>query len=667
MDEKNNIFYHLNKLYSTNGREINSWKKLLFTLNNNSLYQDLIQYFRQRIINEPSNILTLDILDFLIDYGPINLLRELSKIDLMIHIFNLLKKSSGSSLEVQKKGIFLIKKWFEIANNYSNENLEGFIRNYHELNNKGISFPPPDYKLDTYEQYISKDEINNLLQNINKDNNNLNNNINNNQDFNNRNFKKCNNQIIPLEKEYNNDNNYNDIPLSDMPKLNNFQNQPNYEKNKNFNNNFDNQNYFYNEKNNNDYNNNSKLKNFSKDNYFVKDEQKRVFEENKILNIKKNEENINESNPFKLLNQNIQYPEKFEDKYSNLKYSFLSNNKESINEKVDYNNIENNKYPEYNEEKNKINIENLNQNESLIGVDLFCAPNINETKTPFGNKNPMPISNKKYNTIYNNGFKSYMEATYGANNTNNNNINNNLNNNYENNFNKPSSIQFNKNQFNYNNDIDGYNKEIYIYKNNWTSKISLYNDWMNRGFNDKNESQLKIGIKNIIYEYDKIESLLQEYNQKGDFESVSTILKIKSDMNQTCYRYERLIKNQSYENFYSAFDGNIQLYTFNKDLLLSYLDTNDQNDQNNKYVEGIKKFGGKIKKGIFTAGKAVKDKTIKGLNFVKDKVNKDKNDNFTYNNQNNLNRQNNYSNVYDYSNSNDFNYNINNNINNPNN
>ena len=129
----------------------------------------------------------------------------------------------------------------------------------------------------------------------------------------------------------------------------------------------------------------------------------------------------------------------------------------------------------------------------------------------------------------------------------------------------------------------------------------------------------------------------------------------------------RLIKNQSYENFYSAFDGNIQLYSFNKDLLLSYLDTNDQNDQNNKYVEGIKKFGGKIKKGIFTAGKAVKDKTIKGLNFVKDKVNKDKNDNFTHNNQNNLNRQNNYSNVYDYSNSSDFNYNINNNINNPNN
>ena len=57
------------------------------------------------------------------------------------------------------------------------------------------------------------------------------------------------------------------------------------------------------------------------------------------------------------MNQNIQYPEKFENKYSNLKYSFLSNNNESINEKVDYNNIENNKYPEYNDEKKNENEE----------------------------------------------------------------------------------------------------------------------------------------------------------------------------------------------------------------------------------------------------------------------------------------------------------------------
>ena len=81
----------------------------------------IIDYFNQRIKNEPSNILNLDILDFLIDYGSINLVREIAKIDLMMNVFNLLRKSSGSGPEVQKKGIYLTKKWFELANN-NNEN-----------------------------------------------------------------------------------------------------------------------------------------------------------------------------------------------------------------------------------------------------------------------------------------------------------------------------------------------------------------------------------------------------------------------------------------------------------------------------------------------------------------------------------------------------------------
>ena len=65
--------------------------------------------------NEPSNILTLDIIDFLIDYGPIYLIREISGLDFMNNFFNLLKKSSGSTPEVQKKGIYLTKKWREKA------------------------------------------------------------------------------------------------------------------------------------------------------------------------------------------------------------------------------------------------------------------------------------------------------------------------------------------------------------------------------------------------------------------------------------------------------------------------------------------------------------------------------------------------------------------------
>ena len=90
MNVQNNIFLSLNKIYSTNGNDKNYWKELLFSIKNDSSLSGIIDYFNQRIKNEPSNILNLDILDFLIDYGSINLVREIAKIDLMMNVFNLL-------------------------------------------------------------------------------------------------------------------------------------------------------------------------------------------------------------------------------------------------------------------------------------------------------------------------------------------------------------------------------------------------------------------------------------------------------------------------------------------------------------------------------------------------------------------------------------------------
>jgi hypothetical protein len=212
------------------------------------------------------------------------------------------------------------------------------------------------------------------------------------------------------------------------------------------------------------------------------------------------------------------------------------------------------------------------------------------------------------------------------------------------------------------NNIKDPNNPASLYKHSWSLKIAMYNGWIDKGPNDINGEQLKIGIRSILFEFNKVESLLQKYNKEGDFESVCIILKLKSDMIQTCYRYERFINNQSYEKFYSAFEGNINSYNFNKEFLLSYIESKDHN--NNKYVEGLKKFGGAMKKGIFTAGKVVKENTVKGINFVKEKVHRDKN------NEINLNKQNNNANINDYSKSSDFNYynnNFNNNFNNQNN
>ena len=111
------IVFNLNKIYGFNGNDKQAWIDLLLSTINSQSFTCIIYFFNQKIINEPSNPLTLDIIDFLIGYGPIELIRELANISFMNNILNLLKKSSSSGSEVQKKVIYLVNKWNEKKKN----------------------------------------------------------------------------------------------------------------------------------------------------------------------------------------------------------------------------------------------------------------------------------------------------------------------------------------------------------------------------------------------------------------------------------------------------------------------------------------------------------------------------------------------------------------------
>ena len=149
---------------------------------------------------------------------------------------------------------------------------------------------------------------------------------------------------------------------------------------------------------------------------------------------------------------------------------------------------------------------------------------------------------------------------------------------------------------------------------------------MDQGYSDNLKDKLREGIKSILDEYDKIENMLYNYNRIGDQQSSSIIFKIKSDMNQTLSRYENFVNQRSYERFYSAFDGNTKNYSFNEENLFPVQNDMEANEhQENKYYKGLKMWGQKVKKGLYTAGKAVKNNTIKGYNYVKDKYNHNNN------------------------------------------
>jgi hypothetical protein len=169
-------------------------------------------------------------------------------------------------------------------------------------------------------------------------------------------------------------------------------------------------------------------------------------------------------------------------------------------------------------------------------------------------------------------------------------------------------------------------------------RIELYNKWISDGELCYERKKLKDGIKSILDESKKIEYLLNKYSKDGNKEALEIILNIKSDMFQTCSRYEKFINNKSTEKFVSSFDGNKKKYSFKREKL--FLDNNinanasvNNNHANNinenhhkgenKYIHGIKKFGGIMKSGIFNAGKVIKKNSLKGYNYVKEKINKD--------------------------------------------
>ena len=679
-----NIVFTLNQIFESNGRNKQAWGDLLYFVNNTNSLLSIVYYFNQKVRNEPSNPLTLDIIDFLIDFGPLSLIREISKIEFMNNIFYLLKKSSGSSPDVQKKGIYLINKWKDKCTEYPNENFAGFIKNFNELNSHHISLPPPGFKLLTYENNISPQEVNIAIANaeqnqnlINQQNNNFNNN-----NFNN-NFQNNNNNYVPEYKS----------KYACLPNNNNINNINNLNNINNINNIDDNNNRINN------------LPNFPNEQLNFKEEK------NNLNNIRKpnyddEEDKINKPNE----NDN------------RMVYPNYDENQKNDKEKINNYGQNNGGTPNGN---NNNNDDNNNQNEEQdMGVpppviekknddkDLYNAPFINkELKTPLGNKNPLPKEINNYNTIYNNELKGINNGNNIYQNANINSINNGLNNNFNNNKNNNNIYNsFNNNNFNNNNfSNNSFNnknyqnnnpsQDIMQYKQNWLDKINLYNQLMNQGYSDYNKENLRNGIQIILIELDNIPNIMFNNNRVEDQE---IILKIKSDMLQTCSRYEKFINNESYEGFFSAFDGNRCIYTFNKENLL--LDKNSNQNykeiQNNinqeeknrhKYVKELKKFGGFMKKHIFSAGKMVKNSTIKGYNYVKDKVNneektKDKvhdevfknymdnidSNNMKYNYQNNQNNNNfnnkNYNNSFNDQN-NKFNNNNqnNNNINNQNN
>ena len=284
---------NINNIYSSEGQNKNAWQLFYKDINNDSYINNIMYLLYSNLKQNPKNGLTIDIIDFIVDFGSQNIINLVSKKEFLGSFVNLLKSDANAGRENHKKVIYLTQKWAKKF--YGNKNLSIFFDSYNYLKKSGIVFPPENYVINTYDKFVNQNDIinnpnetdnnnnfNNNYNSVNNNNNNLNNNNYNNNNFNNNNNSYNNNQ----QNNYSNNqgNNYSNN------QGNNYNSQNNNYSNQN--NNYNNQNEDYSKnpydddnQNNNNYNNNN----------YNQQEIKNPFEDN---NTYKNSSPYNNSNPY---------------------------------------------------------------------------------------------------------------------------------------------------------------------------------------------------------------------------------------------------------------------------------------------------------------------------------------------------------------------------------
>ena len=244
---------------------------------------------------------------------------------------------------------------------------------------------------------------------------------------------------------------------------------------------------------------------------------------------------------------------------------------------------------------------------------------------PFNNKNNFISSSINNNN--NNNFGNFNN--FNDNNVNNSNNINNINN-YNNNNNMNQS--FNPYEDQNLNDINGkYNISFQEnvnpleLKTKWENDLYEYNNWIDFGKYSFYANQLKTKMIEIINILPKIENLINRYTYSNEESYKEIILGIRNNMEQTLYRYKRIMNGENTEKYKSFFEGNKKRYYVNTNINSFFNQTKQEVHKVNYNVEEPKNLGDKIKEGLFNFGKTIKEGAISGYDYVKEKISGDNN------------------------------------------
>ena len=217
-----------------------------------------------------------------------------------------------------------------------------------------------------------------------------------------------------------------------------------------------------------------------------------------------------------------------------------------------------------------------------------------------------------------------------------------------------------KNEYSQPND---YALEAKYYKRLLGNRLLQLNAWINNGKYSFSSGQLKQGIKEILNEITNCNNMMRKFQNLGDRKAYETIRNMRSDIEQTCARYEALMNDKQVEPFFSSFSGNSRQYYFNANNMFGIQEQNNFGNNNNNFGNNnnmgnfdnyykssglshpinygynyesnennvkeksfgdkLSDFGNDVKDGFVKFGHAVKDKAVSGYNFVKKKFSDD--------------------------------------------
>ena len=149
---------NLENIFLFDGQNKADWDFFQKDITNEQFSEKIVASLLDYLTKQPQNELTLDVVDYVLDFGCPKIISLIAQKNFLDAVLNLLKNETNAGVENQKKVIYLTQKWSQKFG--GNPELSLFQENFNLLQSSGISFPDGNFHMDTYAKFTGGSQQN---------------------------------------------------------------------------------------------------------------------------------------------------------------------------------------------------------------------------------------------------------------------------------------------------------------------------------------------------------------------------------------------------------------------------------------------------------------------------------------------------------------------------